>query len=211
MAMAANAAETMDLPVSAGRLHRISHDVYQEMGRSGLIAGEDRVVLIEGLLVTKRAKGPAPHPGRGERRRDLRHPWPGGLSCAEGGSDPPARAQARGPRQHPGARRGAGPRHEGDLRDRLPEVGEIALVVEVADSSLAEDRKLLPVYARAGIPVVWIVSLDDETVEVHSAPCAGDVDAPMARDGPRRGAVLEIIDRGTFQALGRVAVADILA
>jgi len=46
-----------------------------------------------------------------------------------------------------------------------------ALVVEVADSSLRLDRRFKGgLYARAGLPEYWIVSLVDGVVEVHRAP-----------------------------------------
>ena len=53
----------------------------------------------------------------------------------------------------------------------------MALVVEVADTSLAKDRgeKLLA-YARGGVPVYWIVNLMGDQVEVYSEP-----DRNMAR------------------------------
>ena len=46
--------------------------------------------------------------------------------------------------------------------------------IEVAESSLAQDRKVkVPMYARAGIPEVWLVNLPQEVVEVYSDPSAG--------------------------------------
>jgi Uma2 family endonuclease len=46
-----------------------------------------------------------------------------------------------------------------------------ALVVEVADSSLARDRRLKGgLYARAGLREYWIVNLVDGTVEVRRQP-----------------------------------------
>lgn len=51
----------------------------------------------------------------------------------------------------------------------LPE--ELALVVEVADSSLQLDRRLkLPLYASAGIPVMWLVDLVAGRIDVHTDP-----------------------------------------
>ncbi len=46
-----------------------------------------------------------------------------------------------------------------------------ALVVEVADSSLAFDRhRKLPLYARHGIPEVWLVNVAEGRLEVFRAP-----------------------------------------
>ena len=56
-------------------------------------------------------------------------------------------------------------------RSRLPEADDVLLLVEVADSSLDFDRrKKLPVYARAGIPEVWIVDFQESAIEVYREP-----------------------------------------
>jgi Uma2 family endonuclease len=49
------------------------------------------------------------------------------------------------------------------------------LLIEVADTTLDFDRaEKLPAYGRAGITEVWIVNLNDATVEVHREPnCTG--------------------------------------
>ena len=53
----------------------------------------------------------------------------------------------------------------------LPTAADVALVVEVAETSLRYDRETkLPLYAKAGIPEVWILDLNGETVEVYSDP-----------------------------------------
>jgi Uma2 family endonuclease len=44
------------------------------------------------------------------------------------------------------------------------------LIVEVADSSLKQDRAKAAVYASAGIGEYWIVNLEARTVEVHASP-----------------------------------------
>ena len=45
------------------------------------------------------------------------------------------------------------------------------LVVEVADSSLKQDRGVKSAtYARAGVPEYWVVNLQDRVVEVHLDP-----------------------------------------
>jgi Uma2 family endonuclease len=60
------------------------------------------------------------------------------------------------------------------------------LVVEVADTSLAKDRRIKSaLYATAGIPEFWLVNLTEKLVEVHRDPVAGsytDVQR-VGRDG----------------------------
>ena len=60
---------------------------------------------------------------------------------------------------------------EGQFSGRLPGPAEIALVVEVSDTTVAYDRTVkLPLYASVGIPGAWIVNLNEDTVEVHADP-----------------------------------------
>jgi Uma2 family endonuclease len=55
-----------------------------------------------------------------------------------------------------------------------PGAKDILLVVEVADSSLSEDRtEKLQIYAQARIPIYWIVNLIDRQVEVYTEPRGG--------------------------------------
>jgi Uma2 family endonuclease len=54
---------------------------------------------------------------------------------------------------------------------RHPDAAEVVLVVEVADTSLTFDRNVkLPLYAEAGVPEVWIVSLPDDRIERSTDP-----------------------------------------
>jgi Uma2 family endonuclease len=84
----------------------------------------------------------------------------------------------------------------------------VALLVEVADHSLYEDRKMLAVYARAGIPRIWIVSLDQASIEIYWSP-HGDADGACYRETRTVGAAedLAISDRG--QDLGVIPAAAI--
>jgi Uma2 family endonuclease len=57
------------------------------------------------------------------------------------------------------------------LRKRPPEPDQVALLIEVAESSLDYDRIVkLPNYALAGIPDFWIVNLIDDQIEVYRKP-----------------------------------------
>ncbi len=64
------------------------------------------------------------------------------------------------------------------LRDlppgRLPAPEDVALIVEVSDTTLTYDKNIkLPRYAEAGIAEVWLVDLNSETIEVHCGPGPG--------------------------------------
>lgn len=60
-------------------------------------------------------------------------------------------------------------------RTSHPVPGDIALVVEVADSSSSDDRNLKgPIYARDSLPMFWIVNLVDMCIEVYTDPTGPD-------------------------------------
>jgi Uma2 family endonuclease len=54
---------------------------------------------------------------------------------------------------------------------RSPRAADIALLVEVADTSYAKDSGIkLRLYAAARIPVYWIVNVERRRVEIYSSP-----------------------------------------
>jgi Uma2 family endonuclease len=58
-----------------------------------------------------------------------------------------------------------------DFRERLPRSSDLVLVIEVADTSLEDDReRKLRIYATAAILTYWIVNLRHNTVEVYEQP-----------------------------------------
>ena len=58
-----------------------------------------------------------------------------------------------------------------DYTSRHPQPDDVFLLIEVSDSTLDYDREeKLPVYGRAGVAEVWIVNLQDATLEIHRDP-----------------------------------------
>ncbi len=58
-----------------------------------------------------------------------------------------------------------------EARSSTEHPSKACLVVEVSGDSLAKDRRFkASIYARFGVPVYWIVNLQDETIEVHRDP-----------------------------------------
>ena len=79
-----------------------------------------------------------------------------------------------------------------------------ALVVEVAESSLAFDRRHKGgLYARAGLPDYWIVNLVDRRLEVYRTPAA----APEAPYGWAYREVVHLGPGGTVTPLALASVA----
>ncbi len=54
-----------------------------------------------------------------------------------------------------------------------PTGSDIAHVIEIAESSIPRDRLKAATYAAAGIPVYWIVNLNQQCVDVFENPVAG--------------------------------------
>lgn len=52
-----------------------------------------------------------------------------------------------------------------------PIAEDVFLLVEISDSTLAKDRNIkIPLYAKANIQEVWLVNLNEDTVEVYRHP-----------------------------------------
>ena len=60
-------------------------------------------------------------------------------------------------------------------RHQLPGPDDVLLIVEVSDSSLSYDRnRKLGLYARFGVPEVWIANIPARVVEVYRDPVDGE-------------------------------------
>jgi Uma2 family endonuclease len=137
---------------------------YQAMAKHGILTSEDRVELIQGYLVAKMTKNP-PHAISTALVRDaLQHLLPSGWHSRT--QDPITLTDSE-PEPDTAVIRG----QLRDYRSRHPGPGDVALVVEVADSTIAYDRNVKkPVYAAASIPTYWIVNLEDNHLEVYTDP-----------------------------------------
>ncbi|HVC33433.1 MAG TPA: Uma2 family endonuclease [Chloroflexota bacterium] len=73
-------------------------------------------------------------------------------------------------------------------RSGHPRPEDVLLLVEVADSTLAYDREVkLPLYARFGIPEVWLLDVENDAIVAHRDPSP---DGYRTRLIVRRGASL---------------------
>src|SRR5262245_40656353 len=175
---------------------------YHRMIDAGILTEDDRVELLEGVVVPKMPHTP-PHDGtillvQTQLLKVLpaTHVLRVQSAVTLADSEPePDLVVAEGPARryledHPGPR-------------------DVALVVEVAASSLDHDRGIKQrVYARARIPIYWIVNLLDGQVEVYTGPKAGKSPSYRQRqDFGGKDAVPLVIGK---QEIGRVAVRDLL-
>ena len=61
-----------------------------------------------------------------------------------------------------------------DYETATPRPSDVLLVIEVADSTLRQDRDVkVPLYAESGIMECWLVDLAGRAVEVHRRPTGG--------------------------------------
>ena len=176
---------------------------YHDMIRAGILTADDRVELLEGALICKMAKNP-PHVLAAEAVADALRALigPGHFVAPE------APMTLNDSEPEPDVMVVAGRRR--DYGDRHPTAAEVALVVEVADSSLRADRVTKArVYGRAGVAVYWIVNLPDRAVEVFANlrdGLSGTVYDPPVTYGPADR--VPVVLAG--QHVGDIAVADLL-
>jgi hypothetical protein len=146
------------------RIHRFSVEQYHQLIAIGILTKDDRVELLEGWIVKKMSQNP-PHRASVERvmrrlARVLPDDW--NLSCQGpitlSDSEPePDLAIARG--------------GEGTYDDRHPGPEDIAVLIEVADTSLADDRRYKgELYAREKIAEFWLIDLVNRKIEVGTRP-----------------------------------------
>jgi Uma2 family endonuclease len=148
--------------------HRFTVDAYHRMAQAGILNEDDRVELIRGEIVQMAAIGRR-HASCVARLNDvlvgnLRGRavlWPKNPLTILPDSEPEPDVILL--------------RYRDDFyRSALPGPDDVALLIEVADTSLRYDRHLKgPLYAEAGVPEYWIVDLEGGAVEVCRNPSAG--------------------------------------
>jgi len=197
-------ADVAALPALAESLWRLSVAQYHEMARHGILLDGDPVELLEGLLVKKMTISPSHRRATRRVRLALEGIAPSG--CYVDASSP-VTLQRSEPEPAVVVVRGV----DEDYPDRHPEPQDLLLVVEVSDSSLRRDQGFKKaIYAKAAIPVYWIVNLVDRRVEAYSDP-TGAVEQPhyrLRRDFGEADHVPMVIEG---REVAKIPVRDILA
>jgi len=145
-----------------------SADEYERMIAAGILAEDERVELINGTIYPMSPIG-SWHAACVKRLVLLliEHL---GRSAIVGAQDPIRLSDDSEPQPDVAVLR---PR-EDFYASALPRAEDVLLVVEVAETSLFFDRTVkLPLYAKAGIPEVWLVDLQHEVIERHIRPLHG--------------------------------------
>lgn len=180
---------------------RLTVEQYHAMIANGILTDDDRVELLDGMLVEKMTKNP-PHTFATQTVEEFLKSM--ALSGWTVRSQDPITLADSEPEPDVALVRGS----KKDFAARHPHASEVGLVVEVADASLARDRGFkLQLYAKAKLPVYWIVNLIDRQIEVYTNPEIGDLGPTYAtrrdfRDGQ------EIAVEISGREIGRVIVCD---
>jgi Uma2 family endonuclease len=173
-------------------IHRLTAEEYHRMIESGGFDEDSRIELIDGLLLDMSPKTPehenviAYLAGRlfGELDLDRYQPRVGApLSIGDSEPEPDLTVIERGTEQ---------PYHHATA----------ALVIEVAVSSHRRDLRTKPaVYARAGVPLYWVIDVEGGRAVAHTDP------------GPEGYASVEIVTELSAPHIGLppLALATILA
>ena len=161
-------------PATPRRL--LTVDEYHRMGEAGILTEDDRVELIEGELVAMAPIG-SEHIAATNSLNRLLVLAVGDRGIVSVGN--PVRLNQRSEPQPDFAVL----KPRSDYRTMLPRPEDTMLAVEVANTSLDYDRNVkLALYARSGIPEIWIVNLAAAEVEVYTSPVA-DSYTSIARAG----------------------------
>lgn len=175
------------MAVAIDDTHRWTREEYERKAEEGFFPPDARVELIEGIVYDT-APQKSPHATACrlalEALRSV-FPLPSGYDIR--GQFPLALTEDSEPEPDVAV-------VEGSIRDFSESHPTTALlIVEVADSTLFHDRKRkIPLYARSGIPEVWLLNLNRRVLEVYRSPVngayrtrlvlqAGDTVAPVAR------------------------------
>ncbi len=185
--------------------HRMTVERYERLVEAGVFGEDEPIFLLDGRLVEKMTKGFRHSFGALKLNRTLDRLIPPEFHARleqpifvrEGIMPEPDVAIVRGTLD--------------DYRDGHPTVHDTALVVEVADSSVAEDQQIIPrVYASASIPVAWLVNIPRRRVEVFSEP-SGPTEAPRYAKCVRHEIDAEIPVVLDGVVAGRILVSTLIA
>jgi Uma2 family endonuclease len=180
-------------------LYRMSIEQYEKMVDAGVFTKGDKLELINGLLVAKMTQND-PHSTADTLTGDALRaiiPAPWHVRSAKPVRLPPRSKPEPDYTVVKGAVR--------DYASRSPGAADVGLVVQVAVSSLARDRKRSRRFALHDIPIYWIVNVGDRQVEVYTSPTAiGYHTSQIYKPGDMVPVVLDGVE------VGKIAVDDIL-
>jgi len=179
-----------------------SVDEYHRLGEAGILTENDRCELIRGLILEKPVINP-PHKKALRRVQDRLKP----LLAAHYIVDAQGPITLSDSEPEPDLSAAIGPEARYDDRHAGP--GEVVFVLEISDSSLITDQgEKLRLYARAKIPVYWIVDIGNRRIEVYTLPRGGKTPTYRSRADYGPDDSIPVIVGG--KKLGTIKVNDLL-
>ena len=135
------------------------------MARAGILAEDDRLELIDGDLIDMAPIG-SRHAGAVKRLASLLHVAVRGTAVVSV-QDPVQIDRHSQPQPDIALLR---PRAD-FYAESHPQPADVLLIVEVAEASLDYDRDVkVPLYARHGVPEVWLLDVAGRSLTVYRAP-----------------------------------------
>jgi Uma2 family endonuclease len=144
--------------------HRFTVDEYEQMGVAGIFNEDDRLELLDGVIVEMNPIG-SRHARCVNRLNMLLAPALQGVAIVQV-QNPIQLGQYWEPQPDVVVLR----ERADDYAPGLPTADDVLLLVEVVDSSLDYDRAKWPAYARHGIAEAWFVNLNDGLILCHRDP-----------------------------------------
>ena len=156
-------------PMAPGpRRHPITVSEYFRMGETGVLDPGARVELIAGDLIDMPPIGPT-HAGKTNRLNHLLTTAVGARAIVST-QNPVVLGRLTAPQPDLALLRFRDDYYE----STHPGPEDCLLLIEVSESSLAHDRRTkLPLYARFGIPEVWIIDCPGRHLDMHRDPQDG--------------------------------------
>jgi Uma2 family endonuclease len=155
---------------------KLSADQFERMGQTGILGPDARVELIEGEMIEM-----APIGSRHASAVDflsMHFARLVGDAALVRTQNPLRLADDSEPQPDLVLLRPSADRY----RSAHPRPENVLLLIEVADTTLTFDRDTkLPLYAKHGVPEVWILDLDAKRLEVYREPGAGSYHRKLER------------------------------
>ncbi len=158
----------VDVSIQTPSLHKFTAAEYERMAEVGIITEDERVELIEGVIIQMSPIG-RKHTSRAIQLERLFSrtfgdvAWVSVQNVLRLSEDTVPQPDFVILRERPD-------RYEDDL----PIAADALLVIEISDTSLSYDRDVkVPLYARFGVPEVWIVDVAQSSIHIYRGPTPG--------------------------------------
>ena len=165
--------------------HRWTVMEYHKMAEVGLLNEDSRVELIDGEIIEMAPIG-SPHGGHVKRciRLFSKVVDDKAIIAAQ---DPVVLGNYEEPEPDIALLRW----RDDDYEQMHPRPEDVLLLIEVSDSTLRYDRDVkVPLYAKNGIPEVWLLDIQNRQLEIYREPSNG---AYQQRGSQRTGKIMPIL------------------